>query len=162
MKVFLNADEVFEMAIQIETNGAAFYRKAAGLQSDARNVEFLNGLAAMEDQHKKTFAELREKLTAGEMYQQAFDPEGEASLYLQAVADTHGGEGSPSVADSLTGRETMEEIIRIALDLENKSILYYVGLKEMVRPDEEKKKVDNILSEEHKHVAQLTKALKKA
>ena len=30
-----NAAEVFDMAIQIEANGAAFYRKAAGLQKDS-------------------------------------------------------------------------------------------------------------------------------
>lgn len=27
-----NAEEIFEMAVQIEKNGAAFYRKAASLQ----------------------------------------------------------------------------------------------------------------------------------
>jgi len=50
-----NVDEVLEMAIRIESNGAAFYRKAAGMQSDAKKRKFLEGLAAMEDQHQKTF-----------------------------------------------------------------------------------------------------------
>ena len=58
-----NADEVLKMAIRIESNGAAFYRKAASMQSDAKNRKFLEGLAAMEDQHQKTFTEMRKTLT---------------------------------------------------------------------------------------------------
>ncbi len=46
-----NADEVFDMAVRIETNGAEFYRKAASLQEDEENSNFLNGLARMEDRH---------------------------------------------------------------------------------------------------------------
>ena len=33
MSIVFNADEVFETAAQIERNGAAFYRKAAGTYS---------------------------------------------------------------------------------------------------------------------------------
>jgi rubrerythrin len=49
MAIVFNADEIFEMAIRIENNGAAFYRKAAGLQSDTKNHKFLESLAKMED-----------------------------------------------------------------------------------------------------------------
>ena len=54
-----NANEVFEMAIRIEENGAAFYRKAAELQSDESNQDFLRKLAAMEDAHKVSFNEMQ-------------------------------------------------------------------------------------------------------
>jgi rubrerythrin len=128
-----NADEILEMAIRIEENGAAFYRKAAGLQSDAKNCEFLENLAAMEDGHRQTFAEMRKALTGKEKEGKVFDPLGELSLYLSAMADTHGGEGSPSAADSLTGDETLEEILNIAIGLEKESILFYLGLKDMAR-----------------------------
>jgi len=115
MVIGFNADEVFEMAIRIEENGAAFYRKAAGLQSDAENREFLKKLAAMEDSHKATFIEIRKTLTDKEKSGKVFDPQDELSLYLAAMADTHGGEGSPSAADSLTGTETMEELLTTAI-----------------------------------------------
>ena len=36
-----NAEEVFEMAIQIEANGAKFYRRAAELQKDQTDKDFL-------------------------------------------------------------------------------------------------------------------------
>lgn len=35
-----NMEEVFEMAIQIEANGAAFYRKAAELQEEMKSCIF--------------------------------------------------------------------------------------------------------------------------
>jgi len=102
------------MAIRIENNGAAFYRKAASLQSDIKNQKFLKSLANMEAQHQRIFTEMRTTLTEKDKIHKVFDPNDEVSQYLAAMADTMGGEGSPSVADSLTGDETLEEILRTA------------------------------------------------
>ena len=55
MAIGFNAHEVLEMAIRIESNGAAFYRKAAGQQSDEKNRDIFESLAAMEDKHQETF-----------------------------------------------------------------------------------------------------------
>ena len=63
MAVSFNADEAFKMAIHIESNGAAFYRKAAELQSDASSREFLEGLASMEEDHKRTFMAMHKQLS---------------------------------------------------------------------------------------------------
>ncbi len=151
-----NVDEVLEMAIQIEENGAAFYRKAAGLQSDAETKKFLENLAAMEEGHKKIFAEMRKTLTDKEKGGKVFDPRDELSLYLASMADTMGGEGSPSAANTLTGSETLEDILNTALGLEKDSILFYLGLKDMVPPKYGQDKIEAIIKEERKHVAQLT------
>ena len=43
------------MAIQIEANGAAFYGKAAELQDDKSDKDFLETIERMEDSHKKGF-----------------------------------------------------------------------------------------------------------
>ncbi len=154
-----NADEVFDMAVRIETNGAEFYRKAASLQEDEENSNFLNGLARMEDRHKKTFEDMRHAFTEKGMGEETFDPDGEGSAYLHALAEAHGGEGSSKIADSLSGSESMKQILDIALGLEKKSILYYVGLKELVPKSLGKDTIDEIIAEEHKHVAQISKIL---
>ena len=104
-----SAKDVFEVAVQIEKNGAAFYRKAAELQSDAENKEFLNKLAVMEDGHESTFVEMQKQLTEAEKSSTVFDPNDESSLYLRAMADSHGGEGSPSAANALSGKESMDD-----------------------------------------------------
>jgi len=161
MAIGFNADEVFEMAIRIEENGAAFYRKAAGLQSDVENREFLEKLAAMEDGHKATFIEIRKTLTDKEKGGMVFDPQDELSLYLAAMADTHGGEGSPSAADSLTGTETMEEVLTTAIGLEKESVLFYLGIKDIVSPEYGLERIDDIIREERGHIAQLNGLLGK-
>ena len=161
MAIMFNSDEILEMAIRIESNGAAFYRKAAGMQSDAENKKFLEGLAAMEDQHQKTFAEMRKALTEKDKGGKVFDPYDETSQYLASMADTLGGEGSPTAADALTGDETLEDILETAVGLEKDSILFYLGLKDLVPHKYGQEKIDEIIREEKRHVAQLAGLLRK-
>jgi len=161
MTLRFNADEVFEVAIKIEQNGAAFYRKAASLQLESGNRSFLEKLALMEDGHEKTFVAMRAELSGPAKESVVFDPEGENSLYLEAMADVHGGEGSPSAAEKLTGRESMLEVVGIALGLEKKSILYYLGVRDFVPARLGRDRIDTIIKEEQSHVAQLTHILNK-
>ena len=155
MKYDFNADEIFKMAIRIEENGVHFYRKAASLQSDEAMKEMLGRLAIMEDHHKSTFESMRKNLSEGEKLQTIFDPEDESSQYLAIMADSHGGEGSPSAADALTGEESIKKVIAIAVGLEKESILFYIGLKDMVPPKYGREKLDDIIREERKHIIML-------
>jgi rubrerythrin len=157
-----NAAEAFEMAIQIERNGAAFYRKAASLQNKEADKKFLETIAKMEDRHQAGFEEMKSALSDREQNQTVFDPKDELSLYLKAMVDAHGGEGNPDVTQQLTGQESMTQIIETAIGLEKESILFYIGLKDMVPPKLGREKIDEIIDEEKKHVVQLTGFLKKA
>ena len=161
MAVVFNVDEIFEMAIRIENNGAAFYRKAAGLQSDTKNQKFLESLANMEDQHQRIFTEMRTTLTEKDKSPKVFDPYDEVSQYLAAMADNMGGEGSPSVAESLTGNETLEEILQTAVGLEKDSILFYLGIKDLIPSQTGQDRIDGIIKEERRHVIQLSNLLEK-
>lgn len=161
MAIVFNADEVFEMAIRIENNGATFYRRAAGLQSDIKNQKFLESLANMEDRHQKIFTDMRTALTEKDKGPKVFDPYDEVSQYLAAMADTMGGEGSPSVADTLTGNESLEEILNIAVGLEKDSILFYLGIKDFIPAQSGQDRIDEIIKEERRHVVQLSNLLEK-
>ncbi len=154
-----NADEVFEIAIRAEQNGAAFYRKAAALVADETNSTFLKKLAAMEDGHERTFVNMRKELSQSEKEPLVFDPENEGVLYLAAMADLHGGEGSPAVAERLTGKENLDQILRVALELEQKSILYYIGLRDVVPENLGQNRINDIIAEEKKHVVTLSRKL---
>jgi rubrerythrin len=83
MSVAFNADEVFEMAEQIERNGARFYREVAAKAPDRQIKDMFLRFAAMEDTHLRTFQEMRKSLSDREKEETTFDPEGEAVLYLQ-------------------------------------------------------------------------------
>ena len=161
MSYDFNANEIFEMAIRIEENGARFYRKAAEFQSNEENRTVLEKLATMEDHHKLTFDKMRQRLFAAEKTVTVFDPNNESSQYLAAMADTHGGEGSPAAADALTGKESIKEIVDIAIGLEKESILFYLGLKDLVPPKYGQDKLDKIIGEERRHIIQLNALRKK-
>jgi rubrerythrin len=150
-----SAKEIFDMAIRIEENGGRFYRKAAELQPDEESRAFLEKLAVMEDRHAQLFEKMLVGLADEEKAPTVFDPNDESSQYLAAMADTHGGEGSPSAADALTGSESLKEIIDIAIGLEKESILFYLGLKDFVPPKHGQDKLDEIIAEERRHIIQL-------
>ncbi|WP_300460742.1 hypothetical protein [Desulfobacula sp.] len=49
------------MAVQIEANGAAFYRRAAALQTEKADKDVLETIARMEDRHRAGFEEMKKK-----------------------------------------------------------------------------------------------------
>ncbi len=159
MSVTFNADEVFEMAEQIERSGAKFYREAAEKASDRQTKEMFLNMASMEDTHLRTFEEMRKELSDREKAGTVFDPYDEAAMYLQALADSKGFEGMRSPTEKLTGRESTQELLEIAIGAEKNSVLYYVGLKDLVSVRAGRDRVEAIIKEEVRHVADLRRRL---
>ncbi|MBD3320356.1 MAG: rubrerythrin [Chitinivibrionales bacterium] len=159
MSIRFNADEIFEIAIKIENNGYLFYKRAGEIQDDDSYRAFFNDLASMEVEHKKIFSDMQKKLTS-EQNADVIDPQGEAAQYLHYLADSHGGEGTPLDAVELDESVSVREIVRKAVEMEKVSILYYSGLKEMVPQSLGKDLVDRIITEERRHVAQLSQVLR--
>ncbi len=154
--ISFNADEVFEIAVQIERNGASFYRKAAE-SVDGGNRDLLLGLAMMEDDHKETFMAMRTGLTDADKRSITPDPGNQALLYLQAMA--YGNVFSADPSEALTGDETMEEILNTAIGLEKDSIVYYEGMKAVVPATAGKEQVEGIIKQELGHIVELTKQI---
>lgn len=159
MSIHFNADEIFEMAEQIERNGAKFYRKVAKGAEESGVRAFLLDLAAMEDEHEKTFAAMRADLSSEERTPSTFDPEGEAALYLQAMADGYVFDMRADPSDLVTGAEPLEEVLRIAIGLEKDSIVFYLGIREMVSEKMGKGKIQDIIKEEMRHIRDLSQKL---
>ncbi|MBW8035431.1 MAG: ferritin family protein [Planctomycetes bacterium] len=159
MSITFNANEVFEMAEEFERNGARFYRKAAGYFKDEGKCKLLEELALMEDGHLATFQEMREQLKAQEKETTTFDPDNEAGMYLRAMADGHVFDTSADPCDFLTGDETMTEIFKKALLCEKDSVVFYLGIKDMVSDTGGKDKVEAIIREEMGHISLLNKHL---
>lgn len=159
MSVFFSADEVLEIAEQIERTGSRFYRRASQGFADANARELFLDLAIMEDEHQKVFAAMRADLSPQEREPVVPDPYAEAVLYLRETAD---GELFDVMADPskrLTGKETMQEILRMSIALEKDSMVFYLGIKEMVPERLGKDRIDGIIKEEKHHIAMLTKEL---
>jgi rubrerythrin len=148
-----NADEIFEMAEQIERNGTQFYRDAAKEVTDERNKTFLNKLADMEDQHEKTFADMRATLADAEKATTVFDPQGDAVMYLKALADTR------VFFEKEIDLSSMKNILKAAIEAEKDSIVFYLGLKEAVAENLGKNRIEDIIKEEMAHIQLLSKEL---
>lgn len=157
MSITFNADEIFELAEQIERNGAKFYRAAAEQLPEVREV--LTDLAVMEDEHEKTFAEMRLQLSGREREQLVFDPDGEAQMYLRVMAGGQVFDVKAEPAEQLKGKETAEDILETAIDIEKESIAFYAGLKECIPSRAGKNKVKAIIREEFGHIATLNEKL---
>ncbi|MFC1795127.1 ferritin family protein [Planctomycetota bacterium] len=152
-----NADEVFEMAEQIERNGGKFYRAAAEKFPAVRDL--LLTLAAMEDKHEQTFADMRAALSGKELQETVFDPDGQAQMYLRVMADGHVFDVKSDPAELLATKNTPEDVLKMAIGLERDSIAFYVGLKEAVSNKAGKDKVEDIIKEEMGHIVTLNQKL---
>jgi rubrerythrin len=155
MAVSFNIDEIFEMAEQIERNATGFYREASRKTADKEVQKLFLDLSAMEDGHLKIFQQMRKDLTPEEKESTTFDPESEAMMYLQALADGHGTEGKKGRKEKLTGSESIKETFQIAIDAEKDSVIFYTALKELVGPGAGRGKVEEIIDEELGHLVLL-------
>ena len=150
MGLGFNANEIFEMAEQIERNGAAYYREAAEAVTNDADKKFLIELAEMEDDHEVTFGDLKKNLSAEEKSELTFDPEDEAAQYLKALADTRVFYEKALDLSSMTG------ILKGAITAEKDSIVFYLGMKDLVAGSRGKDRIDAIIKEEMKHIKLLS------
>jgi rubrerythrin len=153
MRYDFNADEVFEMAEQLEKNGEKFYKTAAEAVSDPEHRKLLLKLAGMEVDHQKTFSTMRKELTTAEKSETVFDPESEAALYLKALADTR------VFFEKKIDVSSMEKILKAAIEAEKDSIVFYLGMKNAVPHKYGQDRIDAIIKEEMGHIRLLSREL---
>jgi rubrerythrin len=151
MSTVFHADEVLQMAAQIERNGGLFYRKAAEIYEEGK--ELLLEIAAQEDQHLALFEHMRDEYAERVEQLESFDPTGEAAAYLETMANTHVfdlGNSDPSAL--LKEVKSLNDIIDIAIQAEKDSIAFFGAMLQMVPENMGKEKVNALLNEEMKHI----------
>ena len=158
MTVTLNALDVFEIAEQIERNGADFYIRAAELFEDPDICQMFLRLAEWEKQHKQTFALMKKRLSERSPQQSTPEADDLPDPRVMAGLAVFGIRSNP--AEELRGRLEKTDIIRIAVEKEKDSIVFYHGLKEFVPAGADKGKIDDIIKEEMRHIVILDQSLK--
>ena len=75
------------------------------------------------------------------------------------MADGHVFDVKADPAELFTGKETMENILQTAMGMEKDSIVFYLGMKELVPERLGKDRIDAIIKEEMGHLASLGREL---
>ncbi|MFA5864596.1 MAG: ferritin family protein [Phycisphaerae bacterium] len=159
MSVTFNADEVLTLAMKIERNGARFYYRASENMPTPSAKSLFKGLAVLEETHEKTFAAMKTELSDQERTETVFDPENQNADYLQALANGRVFDIHTDPVTKLTGRESLRDIIILAIGMEKDSIIFYLGMKEIVPPQLGKNRIDAIIKEEMRHITVLSQEL---
>lgn len=148
-----NANDIFEIAIKIEQNGAIFYRDASAQVEKEEHRQFLLELAKMEIKHEATFASMQKELKDEESFSTTFDPDNENALYLKALADARVFSKKEKPGNSFN------DILSAAIQAEKDSIAFYLGMKELVPMKLGKSKITDIIKEEMSHIRILAEKL---
>lgn len=156
MFVFGTADDVFAMAVRIEENGKAFYAGLAEKAQDWQLKDLFSELARMEDGHIQQFKALRGDLPQSSA-DTVWDPEGLASAYLEATADTHVFTVE-SASERLNTVTSPLAALDVALAFERDSVAFFVGMKEILPDQSGKGEIDKLIRSEMDHVRMLAQA----
>jgi len=158
--VHFSGKEILDMAVRIEENGLRYYNTAGEAATDPELKELFEVLASEEEQHIVVFNDLK-RLTDEEAWKEGYDPYAEeGAQYLRAIADTEvftnpdrGAELARSVSDG-------KEALRVAIDMEKDSLLFYYELQRMVL-EKDRDVVASLIEQEKDHVKRLTGLSKK-
>ena len=147
-----NIKEIFEIAEQIERNGADFYRQAAmKFENDPQIKKLLIQLAVQEDNHEKAFSEILNNI----INREEINPDNELTRqYLDAIAGQFVF-NKETLKNEIVTDMSKSEIFDAAILKEKESIVFYVGLKGVLKSDKDKKAIDLLIEEEQRHLVDL-------
>ena len=141
----LSIMEVLEQAVRTEDLGHDFYTAMANKFKENEGLgNLFQTLAQKELLHKTRFEELKE-LTGEE---EPADWE-EASSYFRAVVESEFFLGKGKSLPSLEHIKNASDALKFAIGFEKETILYFSGLRDVVKA---KEIIDEIINEEKYHI----------
>jgi rubrerythrin len=153
----LSVDSLLSMAIAIETNGAAYYREAAEVAPPEIRGEFLH-LAEIEDGHTQQFESMKSGLTLDDKKPVRLELTEQQEKYFQCIIN-NSAFIAPGTDSKLTGNETVREMLKMAIDDEKDTVVFYQCLRSVVKDDKLLAILELIIDEELSHIFDLTNRL---
>lgn len=146
-----NADEIFQIAIDLEKDSEEFYREAADRTGDDEAREMYVELASWETGHVNLFVGLREGLSAQARARTPVDEDGEVAAFLKVIADSIVFRQGRSMRDVLRACKGPVDVLCYAVGLERRAISLYEKTKLLVPEFLGGDSIDRILDEEREH-----------
>ena len=146
-------EEVIDMAVQIEKNGEKVYLAAIGHTDDIKLKQMLEWMAHEERHHAKWFEDLKQK--SGIFGDDTSLKEMRDAL----VRDYLGGQTFSLKEVDFSRVKNSDELIRIFIEFEKDTILFYDLLVAFVPDEGIKEKIRKIIAEEETHVRKLSELI---
>jgi len=156
-----NADEVFQIAIDIEENGKRFYEKAMDIVDNPDVKAVLGSLAKEEAEHLKRFTELKAQLPKTATEETVWDPEHEMNQYLQMMADVHVFRSDLDVEKKLSQAQNPEDILKLGIQFEKDSIVFFVTMQDSTEEKKGREIIGQLIDEEKEHLKKLSLELRR-
>jgi rubrerythrin len=142
-----NITEVLEMAVQTEKLGFQFYTSMAEkFKQDAELVKLFTTLPSKERNHERTFSDLKNLVAKSGPETVEWQ---EVSNYMRAFVESEFFLGRGKSLPSMDHLKTVRDAVRFAMGFEKETLLYFLGLRGIVR---EKGVVDEVINEEKSHI----------
>ena len=148
-----SVQEAIEIAIEIEKNGATFYRNLAGSADTARLRDLFSYLAQEEKSHITRFREILDS-TGGYQVSEAYYAT-EYMGYMKALADERVFKSDISVAEVAERAKLPREAADIAIGFEKESILFLHEMWQLVNQSD-RGVIRKLLDEERDHLRRLS------
>ena len=148
--------DVFKFIIGIEEQGNAFYKLVAVSLSTRSLKDLFTYLAKQEVKHAKVFLKLYEKHAEKNA---VFSASEELSEFLDTLTRGLFFPDLAEVRDALKNKkEAASAMVKIAMDVELNTILFYRQINELMASPEIKSVIDEVIGEEENHLARLKRA----
>jgi rubrerythrin len=149
------AHDILEIAIRLENNGEKTYRRSREHITDEELKTLLAWIAQEEHDHARWFTKLKNRLTQGEDYHLMAD------LSRALVEDVIQGQDFSLQEIDFKTIDTPEKMIRTFIGFEDDTIAFYEILKTFIDDPEAVSQLEQIITEEKKHMVTFREMLSK-
>ncbi|MFW6120492.1 MAG: ferritin family protein [Petrotogales bacterium] len=146
----IGIEELLGIALKVEGTGYSFYKNLAD-RTEGDKKELFNRLAEQEREHGETFRKILKKFESDEKSKRYDD---ETAGYLKSLAEV--SVFSDRNADNPP--DNLDEAVRIAINVEKDSIVFYSELIDYIP---EKSALERVINEEKIHLRDLLNEFKR-
>lgn len=145
------AVEMLDMAIQIENQGIAFYEACASAKLRQDVLEVFRQLIEQEQLHVEIFSRMKASL---DDYSLPETYAGEMRSYVDSFVRDQVFHGPEEGLQQASDIKDPFKAIEFGIGFEQRSILFYSAVKEVIRRSETNV-VDDVIAQEHGHIRRL-------
>ena len=159
MDTQFNAFAILQIAEEVESKAARFYLLAAGRFADEDRRRLCCDLVEWRAEHRDAWWRLRRQYSERNGESGSVDPHNYVLSNPRTMAGLTGFGTARNGYSRITGHETKEQLLQDAIRRSQGIVIFYHGLKEFARGPDSRMMIDNVISEEDRHVRLLTNAL---